>query len=1035
MNTPFNNNPSLSDAAAHFTIPTLFKTGQLKKTDQATIYFGDQTLSFQELEKSSDNVACVLLEHGVAYEELIVVLMERSIDAITSQLAILKTGAAYLPLSPQDFPLSRILSILEDSQAKIIITHKKHQKLIETLSSNLKRTLSCLFIDELPDSQDQKITPSLVIRSDIKPDNLAYVMYTSGSTGKPKGVMITHRNIISSVKNTNYFEINQKDAMLHAAPISFDAATFEIWGALLNGIDLHIIPEHVVNNFQRFSSYVRQRPITIAWLTSSLFNLLVESCPNFFENLQQLLVGGEALSPKHINRVRKHYPKLKIRNNYGPTENTIFSTSFLIDASYEENIPIGSAISHKRSYILDDQLQPVRPQITGQLYVAGEGLARGYLNLPDETNKKFLDDPFCKGYRMYATGDLCRYNDSGHIEYLGRFDDQVKIRGHRIELGEIESVLERCPKVHKAVVLYKELASDIMGLVAYIDYQDCSISQIKSHAQLNLPNYMVPSHFERIEHFPITPNVKLDRKALMALPLKKVSTLTLPSQNTRKLILSACAKSLELKSINPSLNYFDQGGNSLSGTSLVIELEHLLDIEVPLHLLYEHSVVEEFATKIETIYDGNSEKLTYQSPAKDLSSEALLNVDLRLNGRSIHKHPHAYTFPVTIFLTGCTGFFGAFLLKELLSTTNATLCCLVRARDESHALNRIQETMKKYKIPFSSEELNRVNGVPGDLTKDNLGLTQCTYDVINQTTDMIIHNGAVVNYVDSYDTLKKPNVHGTYEIIKLSSTKRIIPIHYVSSISVFETLGFFTGRQTIYENENVDSSKNLVKLGYSQSKWVAEKMMENARLQGLPINIYRSAYIMGHSETGVSNTTDHIARYIAGCIEMGCAPKLHEYASLSPVDQLSKAFCHIAMNISEHGKTFHLCNPSFVTVNEIYQKIQEFGFPLDIISYNEWKERLKKVPTTNPLYPLLSLHIHAAPGHKLTLPELYEHNARFDCSLFKSALNGSGISIDLSDPTIFERWLYYYVEEGLISHATFLKVFPASPSKQSRLTA
>jgi thioester reductase-like protein len=243
-------------------------------------------------------------------------------------------------------------------------------------------------------------------------------------------------------------------------------------------------------------------------------------------------------------------------------------------------------------------------------------------------------------------------------------------------------------------------------------------------------------------------------------------------------------------------------------------------------------------------------------------------------------------------------------------------------------------------------------------------------------------------------------------------------VHYVSSVSVFETLGYFTGRTLIHETESVDVSGEYVALGYSQSKWVAEKLMENARATGLPINIYRAGYIMGHSITGVSNTSDHIARYLAGCIEMGCAPILDEYASLAPVDKLSSALRHIALNVRPTAETYHLCNPSFITVDEIYRKILAFGFPLALVSYSEWKRTLQKVPVTNPLYPLLSLHVHRAPNHALTLPELYERNARFDCTQFKQALEGSGIDVEIRDPAIFERWLSNYVDNGLISMAS-----------------
>lgn len=990
-------------------------------------------MTYQMLDQISDGVASTLLHQQIRIESLVAVLMERSIDAVASQLGILKAGGAYLPLAPCDFPLERIHTIFADAQVDYVVSQKKHQPLIAQLEKKLGRQLACIYIDEQLEIAANNEKNTLLDQVQVEPDNLAYVMYTSGSTGKPKGVMITHRNIVSVVKDTNYVDFCQTDAVLHAAPISFDAATFEIWGALLNGLDLHVIPEQIVHDFDALTDYVRNRPISIAWLTSALFNLLTDTRPDFFEFLRQLMVGGEALSARHINRIRARYPHLKIRNNYGPTENTVFSTSFLIEKSYDDTIPIGSPITGRRAYILDEHLNVVRQQATGLLYVAGEGLARGYLNLPLETLGKFVPDPFFKGERMYATGDLCRYNVDGDIEFIGRLDDQVKVSGHRIELGEIEAVLRACssatPAIKQAVVLYKELGANIKGLAAYIDHGDRdgerddirleqNLAQIKENISATLPPYMIPGYFETVDRFPINTNGKIDRKAMQSWPLKSRYDPDSHDRNTRETVLAACRWALNLEKIDSAQSFFDLGGDSLSGTSLIVELEQLLEVSLPLSVLYETPVIDDFVHRIETCSESSGQTFTNESRPHSLARDARLDFDIALNGRTVHT-PDSDRFPVTIFLTGCTGFFGAFLLKELLSTTAATIHCLVRADNESHALTRICDTFKKYKIPLSIAEQTRLVGIPGDLTKANLGMSETKFATLSNTIDLIFHNGAVVNYVDSYSTLKQPNVFGTQEVIRLSCLQRIIPVHYVSSISVFETLGFFTGREMIHETDSVDSSERYVKLGYSQSKWVAEKMMENARDKGLPINIYRSGYIMGHSETGVSNTTDHIARYIAGCIEMGSAPILSEYASLAPVDQLSQAFAHIALNSVNQGNTYHLCNPVFVTVGDIYQKIQDFGFPLELISYAEWKQRLKTIPDTNPLYPLLSLHIHAAPDHQLTLPELYEHNSRFDCSQLISALAGSGIDISLDDSAIFERWLHNYVEAGLISSETF----------------
>lgn len=1005
----------------------MFNQHAQQKECHAKVLFNKESVTFKQINERSTPLALFLLARKIQPEALVCVLMTRSLDAIISKLGILKAGAAYLPMAPEDFPLDRICDIFEDVQLNYIVTSKHYQPLINNIELKLGRTLICYFFDE-PSSiihRQQQSERALVEHyQQIEPDRLAYVMYTSGSTGKPKGVMISHQNIICSVHDTNYLDfgddenVKTQDAFLHAAPISFDAATFEIWGALLNGKSLYIAPKDLVHNFNEFSAYMHSNPITIAWFTSALFNLVVDIKPDLFSNLKQLLVGGEALSPRHINQIRARYPQLNIRNNYGPTENTIFSTSFLIDKDYQDNIPIGHTITHKRAYILNEHLEKVALETEGELFVAGEGLSRGYLNLENETKEKFIPDPFHSDERMYATGDRCRYNLEGNIEFLGRIDNQVKISGHRIELNEIETVLQACPHVNQAIVLYKHIGTDLKGLAAYIHLAKQDMDTIKNQLSNTLPHYMIPTYFEAVETFPLTVNGKIDRKAMSHWEIKRVSTFTQIQRSVQDTLEHCCQEILALDLIDLEQSFFDLGGDSLLGTLLIVELEQQLDIALPLQALYENPILLDLIKHIEGLLNPNQETLK-KAPNYSLSQDAQLSNSIQLAGRSVHLVPKLSQANANIFLSGATGFFGAFLLHELLKTTNARIHCLVRADNHAHANRRLQGIFKKYKIPVSENELARVVGIPGDLSLPNLGLSEDSFTQLAESMDVIFHNGASVNYVDTYATLKGPNVFGTQEILKLSCYRRILPIHYISSVSVFETVGFFSGREVIFENESVDLSEHRVQLGYSQSKWVAEKMMENARSKGLPINIYRSGYIMGHSETGVSNTTDHIARYIAGCIEMGCAPILEECASLAPVDQLSRALCYVAFNTHTHGKTYHLCNPKFVTVNDIYQKIQNFGFPLELMSYAQWKERLKKVPSHNPLYPLLSLHIHSAPNHSLTLPELYERNTRFDCSNLLAALEGSGIQISLEDPTLFERWLEHYLEAGLISEQTF----------------
>ncbi len=1005
---------------------------QCLKRPTTAIVHEQGVMTYAELNIHASGLACQLLGQQIENEEIVAVLMERSIGVVIAQLGILKSGAAYLPLSPEDFPPERIRLIFDDAGVSHVVSLLKYKPLLDSLQQGLDRPLQCYYLDD-----EQLPEPAKPLAGDSRPcpqpDDLAYVMYTSGSTGKPKGVMITHGNIVSSVTHTNYLSFKDNDPILHAAPISFDAATFEIWGALLNGLPLHIVSNRLVTDFDAFAEYMNAHQVRIAWLTSALCNLIADTRMGFFASLSLLLVGGEALSPQHIRRIHQAHPQLQIRNNYGPTENTVFSTSFLVEEDFQGNIPIGHAVSHKRCYILDEQRRPVAPTQIGQLYVAGAGVARGYLKRPKASQSKFMDDPFYPGERMYATGDLCRLNANGVIEYLGRNDSQVKVMGHRIELGEIEAALNACSGIKHSVVLYQSVSAQTKGIVAYVQTDDCDSSTWSEQLAQALPTYMIPNVFVELEQFPMTLNGKIDRQQMQSWPVHKQTSSSLKKQSSlsiREIVIEQVCDILNLAQVDSRQSFFDLGGDSLSGTCLMVELSHVLERELPLQTLYENPILDALIHALEQDNTLGNQRISTDRLLADATLDLQATNSLSENNRTrTERHSHT-RLASSIFLTGATGFFGAFLLKELLSEAHATVFCLVRAKDNDHALQRIIDTFAKYRIPLSDAETARIQALPGDLEKPCLGLPQARFIALSRNLDAVFHCGAAVNYVDTYDTLKATNVTGSKEVLRLCSQYRPIPLHYISSVSVFETIGFFTDQKMIRESDSVDLSADFVRLGYSQSKWVAEKLMENARDQGLPVNIYRTGYVMGHSETGVSNTTDHIARYIAGCIEMGCAPILDEYASLAPVDHLAAALRHIALKHQPRGETFHLCNPEFTTVSEIYRNIKRFGFPLELVSYTEWKRKLAEAPTSNPLYPLLSLHVHAAPDHTLTLPELYEHNARFDCRALLKALEGSNIEIHTRDRQLFQRWLRDYVRAGLILTSTFQRALKV----QSTLT-
>ena len=432
--------------------------------------------------------------------------------------------------------------------------------------------------------------------------NLAYVTYTSGSTGRPKGVMIEHRSIVRLVRNTNYIDITPRDRLIQTAPLAFDASTFELWGPLLNGASLYLTQKEDLLYLDEFARILNQQQVSICWLTTSLFNRFVDEDPFVFSSLKTLLVGGETISPKHVDTARRANPNLTLINCYGPTENTTFSTCFRIDDEHDAPIPIGTPISNSECYILDENMQVLPVESIGELYVAGDGLARGYLNDQVLTGAKFLDHPFKAGSRMYRTGDMARWMPDGKIEFLGRRDSQVKVRGFRIELDEIENGLARVAPIKEAVVIARNDQHHGKELCAYVSADsDIDARAIKRALALSLPSYMIPLHILQVPRMPLTPNGKIDKKALPEPRVKDVGNCDqyIAPRNPIQSQLEAIWKEvLALRRIGIRDNFFEIGGHSLKATRVVSRIAKEIEVPVSIRDMFNYPTIEELGKAI-----------------------------------------------------------------------------------------------------------------------------------------------------------------------------------------------------------------------------------------------------------------------------------------------------------------------------------------------------------------------------------------------------------------------------------------------------
>jgi amino acid adenylation domain-containing protein len=577
----------------------LFTEQATRRRDAVAVVYDNQKLSYRELDQQTNQLANYLRTIGVGPETLVGICMDRSLQMIVGILGILKAGGAYVPLDPS-YPKERLAFMLEDTQAKVVLSLEEFKELLP------RRDIRVIALDRERKMIAQHSTAP--VDSGTKPHNLAYVVYTSGSTGIPKGVMVEHRAIVRLVRNSNYLSLDSSDRVAQISNASFDAITFELWGALLNGASLVGISRVASLEPALLGETIAEQSISTLFLTTSLFNRIAAESPSVFSKVRNLVIGGEAADGERIKSVLSTAPPRRLINAYGPTENTTFSTWYLANSA-TDSVPIGQPIANSRVYVLDKQLRAVPIGVTGELFLAGDGLARGYLNRPELTAEKFITNPLPEepGERLYRTGDLVRWRSDGELEFLGRMDQQVKIRGYRIELGEIESVLKQHKQVKDCAVLAREDRPGDKRVVAYLVIKkkaerDLAVNSLRSYLKSKLPDYMVPSNFVVLESLPLTPNGKLDHKALPEPELHRTSLVEKyiePRTGMEKALAEIWVDVLGTKQVAANDNFFELGGHSLLAVQLFSQIEKTLGHRLPLATLFRAPTIAALAALIQ----------------------------------------------------------------------------------------------------------------------------------------------------------------------------------------------------------------------------------------------------------------------------------------------------------------------------------------------------------------------------------------------------------------------------------------------------
>ena len=571
--------------AAH----SIFETLSEQRPNAVALVDGAQSLTYDDLNRRANRLARRLRTLQVGLDTTVGIAMPRRMDTVVAMLAVLKAGGAYLPLDPA-YPADMLEFLMHDAGATLVLT-------CEALPHFAARAVP---VFDVRDICAEESAENLDL--DIGPDHLAYVMYTSGDTGRPKGVEIPHRGIVRLVCGQRYAAFGPEEVFLHLAPFSFDAATFEIWGALLHGARCVLLPEHA-SALQQLQGVIREHGITTLWLTASLFNTIVDAAPGSLRGVKQLLVGGEALSVDHVIRAMEMLPGTVVINGYGPTEATTFTCCHRVvpgELTGAGSVPIGLPIANTEVYVLDCYRQPVPVGVPGELYIGGDGLARGYRNRPDITREAFVVHPFRPNARLYRSGDTVRWSDHGYLEFLGRADDQLKIRGFRIEPAEIIAALRSHSEVQDAYVACVGAAGE-KTLTAYVVLKRqgaVRVATLREFLMRRLPAHLLPSSLVEMDALPMTLHGKVDVRALLQPAAPSAQALEPPRDDLEQTLHEIWSKLLPQRRFGIRDNFFDLGGHSLLAGRLFLEIDARLHCTFPLATLFHAPTIEALAAVV-----------------------------------------------------------------------------------------------------------------------------------------------------------------------------------------------------------------------------------------------------------------------------------------------------------------------------------------------------------------------------------------------------------------------------------------------------
>ena len=915
------------------TVHVLFEE-QVKRTpDKTAIIFKDTVLSYFELNELVQKYADILVSLGINKGNVVAVHLERSHRLIVLQLAVLKIGAIFLPVDKR-YPIDRIEYMCKDCNVSILVSDDSDDRHIKA---------NVITIDEFEQAVPNKKAAT------VNNSGICYIIYTSGSTGTPKGCALTGKGLTNFCRNNNTLETlknRENNVFACVNSVSFDYFIAESLLPLTNGYTTVIFDDNESTIQDEFLKIVSENAVNVVMTTPTRLKIYFsdKSDCDVLKQLTCVCTSGEPLMPELLMQIYEKSPNAQVYNPIGPSECSVWDIGGRLNKDDGIDIHIGKPIANTQIYIVDKYMKICPIGVTGEICIAGDGVGAGYLNRPELTAEKFIDNPFGKG-KLYKTGDLAYWREDGNIAYVGRNDFQVKIRGLRIELGEIENAINSVDGISQSVVVVRKDEAGRQLICAFYTGEEKPAKEIRDTIGKRLPKYMLPHIFTHIVEMPLTSSGKLNRKALPEIDLNCIyrdAEHVAPKTQLEKELCGLMKIVLGLDSVGITDNFFDFGGDSLKAIEFVSKA-HNEGIYFSLQNVFDYPTVKSLCNFIQ-----GEEVQNVSFADVDFSR---INKILEKNSTEFLKVPQKCNVG-NILLAGATGFLGIHILADYLDKDSGTAYCLVRGKDNNDSINRLRELLQFY-FGDKYAETDRIEVICADLQKDKFGLQDSEYFALAQKVDFVINCAASVKHYGSYKYFYEVNVESVKRLIDFCKYANAKLIH-TSTLSVSgnsfgdEFDGYISGEEKHFYESSLYIGQPLDNV-YARSKFEAEKAVLDAMADGLNANIMRMGFLANRYSDGKfqkNYESNAFLQRIKGIIELGKVPdyliKNNLYSEFTPIDEAASAVMTIARHFSAKQTVFHINSTKVVYLGELLQMFNELGFELKIVDGPEFTKALRR---------------------------------------------------------------------------------------------